>query len=137
LLTGRRLWVPDQIEQLNQLVVDLMRERRRQSADIANTRRTRAFFNWTHSGESRKRITNSLALCTFVLAIADAGDSWDRDPWSARRANGVVDLRNGELRNAQSEDRITMRRSYAYEPGATCPLWETTISQNLQRQRAA
>jgi putative DNA primase/helicase len=129
LLTDAGLWIPDQIEHLNQLVVDLMRERRRQAADITNPVARKAFFNWTHAGESRKRITNTLALARSVSPIADPGDSWDRDPWLLGVPNGVVDLRSGVLRNAQPEDRITMRVRVPYDAAATCPLFEATISQ--------
>jgi putative DNA primase/helicase len=133
LANERGLWTPDPIEQLNQFVVDLMRDRRRQAADVTDKNTRKALFNWTHAGESRKRITNTLALARAVSPVADPGNRWDLDPWLLGVANGVIDLRTGVLRPAQPEDRITSQARIAYDETAICPLWDATIAEIFNR----
>jgi putative DNA primase/helicase len=41
--------------------------------------------------------------------------------------NGVVDLRDGSLRRALPDEKVTMRARVPYDPAATCPLWERTL----------
>jgi len=44
-------------------------------------------------------------------------------------ANGVVDLRTGELRDDARDDFITLRSPYAYKPEATAPRWMQFIRE--------
>lgn len=54
----------------------------------------------------KNRINNVLALATSNPIFALVGDEWDRDPWVLPVANGVVDLRTGDLRPGQPDDYI-------------------------------
>lgn len=54
----------------------------------------------------KNRINNVLALATSNPMFALVGDEWDRDPWVLPVANGVVDLRTGELRPGDPDDYI-------------------------------
>ncbi len=131
LLTDREsgIWTPDPTERLTGLVVQMMRERQRRAALITDAARKKALFNWALGGESRKRITNTLALAQGAPPIGDTGDTWDTDPWLLGAQNGVIDLRTGALRVAHPDDRITMRVRVAYDAAAPCPLWEKTIRE--------
>jgi putative DNA primase/helicase len=48
----------------------------------------------------------------------------DSDPWLFACANGVIDLRTGELRDHHPVDLITRISPVAYEPDAKLGLWE-------------
>ncbi len=54
-------------------------------------------------------------------------DEWDRDGWLFNTASGTIDLRTGELRQADPRDYITKICPVAFDPKATCPLWEKTL----------
>ena len=79
---------------------------------------------------SHPRIAAAIASATTVAAVerlakadrrhAATIDQWDADPWLLNTPGGVVDLRTGELRGAQSGDYITKITGVA--PGASCPI---------------
>jgi putative DNA primase/helicase len=116
------IWVPDSSEQIIRYTSDLMVDRYKK----ATTNKARA---WAHAGHSRKRITNTYALARSIdpISVAASDTSWDSQPFLLGVPNGVVDLRDGSLRRAQAEEKITMRARVAYDPTATCPLWEQTL----------
>ena len=120
------IWVPDPTEQLNQMTVELMRVRQRESLALKGDIKKKAL---THAiaGESVKRIRNTLTLARSVPPIADTGDNWDQNPFLLGTQNGVVDLQTGQFRKATATDRVTMRVRVAYDANATCPLWLATL----------
>ena len=119
-----KIWVPDPVERLTQMTVEMMRERQRQSLTLTDNDQKKKAIKWTcYDGESRRRLTNALALARSVPPIADTGEHWDEDPFLLGVQNGVVDLRDGTFRKATPADRVTMRVRVVYDPAATCPLW--------------
>jgi putative DNA primase/helicase len=121
------IWVPDPVERLTQMTIEMMRVRQRQSLILDDAAKKRA-IKWTIDGEARRRLTNTLALARSVPPIADIGENWDQDPFLLGVQNGVVDLRDGAFRKALPADRVTMRVRVAYDVTATCPLWLKTLS---------
>jgi putative DNA primase/helicase len=59
---------------------------------------------------------------------ATTGDGFDQNPWLLACANGVVDLRTGELYPGQPSDYISKASPVEY-PGieAPCPTWDKTL----------
>ncbi|HXH21599.1 MAG TPA: hypothetical protein VNN10_06185 [Dehalococcoidia bacterium] len=64
-----------------------------------------------------------LDLAKNEAAIADAGDSWNLDPWLLGVENGVVDLRTGRLLEAEPAQGISNSVPVRYDPDAECPRW--------------
>jgi putative DNA primase/helicase len=122
------IWVPDPVERLTQMAVEMMRERQHQSLTLEDVAKKKKAIAWTLAGEARKRLTNTLALARSVPPIADVGDTWDQDPNLLGVQNGVVHLQTGQFRKATAADRVTMRVRVAYDATATCPLWEKTLA---------
>jgi putative DNA primase/helicase len=120
------IWVPDPVERLTQMAVEMMRSRQRQALTLEGERKKRAIA-WTIAGESRKRIANALALARSVPPIADPGEHWDEEPFLLGVQNGVIDLPTGHFRKAVPADRVTMRVRVSHDPAATCPLWLKTL----------
>jgi len=79
--------------------------------------------------EARAKVDAMLALAKSEIPIADAGGSWDIDPWLMGFKNGVLDLRTSVFRNGRPEDRITMRAGVAYDPLAECPRWHQFLAE--------
>jgi putative DNA primase/helicase len=68
-------------------------------------------------------------------AFAVTSENWDRDDWLLGTPGGVVDLRTGQLREADRSDYITKLTAAAPADKADCPLWrkflqETTNGNN-------
>lgn len=121
------LWLPDATEQLTQMVKDSMRARQKAALAIENLGDRKAATQWALGGESRKRITNTLALVRSERPVADDGLNWDQEPFLLGCRNGVIDLRTGTFRRALAAERVTMRVRVTFDPNATCPLWERTL----------
>jgi putative DNA primase/helicase len=128
-LSDTGIWIPDPVEQLRVFTVDVMRDRQRHAIAIKNTEQKKAALKWAVTGESTKRISNTLREARALPPIADDGSNWDAAPFLLGAPNGVVDLQTGTLRMGRPEDRITMRVRVPYDPVALCPLWERTITE--------
>ena len=61
----------------------------------------------------------------FAVTPAD----WDRDPWLLGTPGGTIDLRTGDLRPANPEDRITKITATAPTPTANCPRWRQFLEE--------
>lgn len=61
--------------------------------------------------------------------VAISTETLDRDPWLLGVANGVVDLRTGELRGEAIADLVTRRAAVAYEPNAAAPRWQKLVDE--------
>ncbi len=123
LLFDGHIWVPQTDGQIARLALDTVRARQR--AAVGDKDRMR----WAIGGESRTRQINLLALAQSIKPLADKGESWDLDPWLLGAPNGIIDLQTGALRPGRPEDRITMRVRAAFNPDATCPLYDKTVDE--------
>ncbi|MHB0913835.1 MAG: phage/plasmid primase, P4 family [Armatimonadota bacterium] len=56
----------------------------------------------------------------------------DADPWLLNTANGILDLRTGELRPHDPAAMITKLVPVPYDPAAECPTWERFLSEVFQ-----
>lgn len=123
LLWRRHHWEPDRDGHISRLAVEAARVRYAQAENIAELRERQRVANWAISSESRMRLDACIAIARNVKPIADSGENWDNDPMLLGVANGVVDLRTGELRLGLPDDRITITTSVDFAPDATCPRW--------------
>ena len=84
---------------------------------------------WALGSQSLYRIDAALELAESVPSISDAGDGWDANPWLFGVANGIVNLRTGNLQMAKQQDRITKFSPVALDPSAKCPRFEQFLQQ--------
>lgn len=122
------IWVPDDIEHVINLAKESIRARQLDALKLEFPAQRKEAQAWTARGESRSRLSNTIALAQAHPLIADDGKRWDLDPMLLGCLDGVVQLTDGTLRKAAPSERVTMRVSVAYDPAAQCPLWERTLS---------
>ena len=116
-------WRDDADGHLGRLAVDAVRSRQAAATKVKDDDKRKLHLQWATKGEDRRRQTNLLALAQNVVPLADAGDKWDKDPYVLGVANGVVDLRTGQLRDGQPEERITRVSPVAFDPTAATETW--------------
>jgi len=81
---------------------------------------------WAVTSENHQRVKAMVELAApMVLAKSE---EFDADPFLLNCANGVVDLRTGELLPHTPEMRITKLAPVAYNPGADCPKWKKFLN---------
>lgn len=54
-------------------------------------------------------------------------EQWDSDPWVLNTPDGIVDLRNGEMRRHNRADYVT--KITAATPSGDCPLWRRFLDR--------
>jgi putative DNA primase/helicase len=72
---------------------------------------------------NRRGLDNMLALAARDDRFAISVSVLDRDRWALGVANGVVDLRTGQLRPSSRDDFITKCSPFAFNPEAEAPRW--------------
>jgi len=73
-----------------------------------------------------------VALAESENGINTAVEEFDVHPWLLNVANGVIDLRTGELRPHEPKLKITQLAAVEYQPGARSELWERFIREVTQ-----
>lgn len=79
---------------------------------------------WAVQAKSNARIKAAIESATSDERIAVDVSAWDSDPYLLGVANGVIDLRTGDLRRGVPELYITKHAPIAYTPGLTHPRWQ-------------
>jgi len=118
-----RWWGKDEVKHVGTMAKKVARLRLRKAR--GNPDETK----WALRSESRQRLEAMVELAKSERALADSGEGWDSDPWLLGMANGVVDLRTGELRDGKQDDKITLHSKIAFDPAAKAPRWEQFISE--------
>jgi len=85
------------------------------------------------------RIQGALNFLKGFPGFHTKAEQWDADPWLLNVANGVIDLRTGELRPHDSADLCTKLAPVNYDPEAKGQSWEEHIryflpSDDVRRQ---
>ena len=102
-------------------------------------------MRWALQAKSNSRIAGSIENATSDPRVLVGVDNWDSDETLLGVANGVIDLRTGELLKGRPDLYITRRAPVAYTPGMRNVKWEqfldfaTNGDKELQEwlQRAA
>lgn len=121
-------WTPDGDQTTVRLAKRAARYRLQAAVHVSSDEERSKEVKWATESESLKRITAALTLAEAEPLLGDSAD-WDTNPDLVGVANGVLDLRAGELRAGRREDRITMHTNIPFDPAATCPRWEQFLSE--------
>ncbi len=85
--------------------------------------------SWATQTRNKVRIDAMLALAERDARMLVSTEELDRDPRLLGVANGVVDLRTGQLRVAARDDLVTRRCAVPYDPEAVAPRWCRFVEQ--------
>jgi putative DNA primase/helicase len=134
--THRSRWVEDRTWQVRELAKNVSPIRIRMAVDRpARTNEERAEqaseIKWAWESHNLYRINAFLELAKSSPVIVDTGDLWDQNPWLLGVANGVVDLRTGNLHAGTKDDRITKFAPVAFDASARCPRFEQFMAETL------
>lgn len=94
---------------------------RLEAAERLSGEENEAEIKWAMETQSRARLEAMIELAKSEYPIFDSGDGWDSDPMLLGVANGVVDLRAGNLRHGRPDDKITLHTGIPFIPIAQCP----------------
>lgn len=130
LIWRQHWWAADADGAVYRLAKSVARMRMQIAQQISDdSKEKKAATAWALNSESAPKLLAMLRLAESEYPLCDSGEGWDADPWLFGVANGVVDLRTGQLREGRQSDKITLHTDIPFEPSASCPRWEKFISQ--------
>ena len=80
---------------------------------------------WARALESGKNLREMIAWSKAELEVPYS--TFDQDPWLLNCLNGTIDLRTGELRDHDPENRLTKMIPIRFDPEAQHELWDHFI----------
>jgi putative DNA primase/helicase len=121
LFNGRH-WQIDATNQIVQLAIDSSRKRLEEAIKLTGQAKE-IRVKWALAGESKKRVDHCLSLAGSIGTLKTDGRSWDPDPMLLGVANGIVDLRNGTLRQGLPVDMVRLVSPVTYDAAAKADRW--------------
>ena len=85
-------------------------------------------IKWARKSESKERIMAMVELAKSDSRIVCCESDFDRDPLLLNLENGVLDLRDGELKPHQPELMLTKLAQVVFDPAAKCPTWQKALA---------
>lgn len=86
-------------------------------------------IRWSLKSEARDRIRAMVDLCSSNPTVVTSLNVFDNNPWLLNFENGTLDLKTGKLQEHDQTDFLTKISPIKFDPGATCPLWQSFISR--------
>jgi putative DNA primase/helicase len=122
-------WTTDDASEVAVLVKFLARWRKAAASTIEDPDKRTDEFKWARRSEFRGAIDATIKLAQSEPPIADDGKGWDLDPMLFGVANGVVDLKTGQLRPGKQSDRITQHSNVVFDQEAQCRRFERFLTE--------
>jgi putative DNA primase/helicase len=118
LLWDGQRWAHDTTGQAARWAKAIARRVTADALDIDDPKESKAAVNLARRGESAAGISGALTLAGTEEGIVVTPDDLDADPFLLNCANGILDLRTGELGPHDPDRLLTKMTGAAYEPDA-------------------
>lgn len=127
---GRR-WTDDTHGEIVQAAKVTTAQMHLAALEIADSAERQAEAKWAMASESANRLEAMVKLARSEPGMTVTDDELDSDPWILNVANGVVDLRTGELHAHDPARLVTRLAPVDYVPAARSELWERFLERIL------
>jgi putative DNA primase/helicase len=121
LLWDGQRWAHDATGQAARWAKAIARRITADALDIEDAKESKAAVNLARRGESAAGVAGALTLAGAEEGIVVTPDDLDADPFLLNCANGILDLRTGELEPHDPARLLTKMTGAAYEPDAAGP----------------
>jgi hypothetical protein len=91
--------------------------------------KVKAVLDFALKSQAHNRLKGMLDLAKSEPDIPILPDVFDADTWLLNCINGTLDLRTGTLRPHAQSDYLTKLCPVEFNPAATCPTWERSLSE--------
>ncbi|HTU59486.1 MAG TPA: phage/plasmid primase, P4 family, partial [Polyangiales bacterium] len=112
---------------MNRMAEQTIRSLYQEAAELDDNDRRRALVDHARKSESHARLKSMISLASTQAEVAVRSADFDRDVWLLNCTNGVVNLRNGELRPHDPALLLTKVTRTGFVAEATCPRWEAFV----------
>lgn len=122
-------WEDDHQTLTYQMAARVAEAIRLEAMGVSEEDEAKAILKWSTASQNVSRIEAMLKMAKSSPGVTVSADIFDPDPFLFACANGVLDLRTGELKEPSREQLITKFAEVEYDPEAVCPSWEVFISE--------
>lgn len=121
-------WAGDERNVAQEFAKEIPKELYAQAALTDDKARRKGIAAWARKSSFRGRIDAMIKLAQSVPELVGSVDDFDKDPWLLNVANGVIDLRTGELLPHDPKHRLTrLARAEWLGIDTPAPMWEEHI----------
>ena len=125
---GKR-WVVDNTGEVSRRALDTVRSLYHEASEIEEKKERELMAGHALKSEALQRIKAMIEMASSQPGIAIDSSAFDAQPWLFNCANGVLDLRTGELLPHNPDFLLSQLSPVRYDPSATCPLWEKFMGE--------
>ena len=87
------------------------------------------FVKWAKAQQMSARIDAAVKQASARPEFQASMEDFDTEPHLLNCANGVVDMRTGELLPHSPEHRVMLQTRVSYDPAADCPKWDAFLAR--------
>ncbi|MFH0899234.1 MAG: phage/plasmid primase, P4 family [Pseudomonadota bacterium] len=124
-----RRWALDETEELKRRAAETVRSIYAEAENAPTEDLQKALWRHAVKSESAAKIEAMIKLAASLEGIVLRARDLDADHWLLNCANGMLDLRTGQLRPHERADLVTKLAPVDYDPDACCPTWERFLER--------
>lgn len=124
-------WLPDRTNVVPQQLQAVVRGLHAQVDRTGDFDLSAALKKWALQSESARVQKGTLELAQTLEGVTVPADGFDNQPWRFPAANGIVDLRTGDLLPHAREHHFTTVSAIPYDPSAKAPRWREALERWL------
>jgi len=121
-------WRRASIAVIQHLAMETILSMRDELVHMKNDEQRDAFSKFCVTSQKQSMLNAIINLASVHPSVAINASDLNSDPRYLGVANGIVDLKTGELLNPDPKRLITIITKFHYDPAATCPLFAQTVS---------
>lgn len=106
---------------------EIAQELAHQAMNARSEGEARALYQWSKASRMSGKVTSAVELAKDKCHVKES--DLDKDPYLLAVANGIVDLRSGELREQAPEDLITRRSLAEFDITCESDVWQEFLDQ--------
>lgn len=124
-------WLPDRTNQVSQQLQNIVRGLHAQVERTGDFDLSATLKKWALRSETSGTHKGTLELASTLEGVTVPVDGFDHQPWHFPAANGIIDLRTGDLLPHAREFHFTTVSGIPYQPSARAPKWRTALERWL------
>ncbi|WP_208592318.1 phage/plasmid primase, P4 family [Gracilibacillus suaedae] len=125
-------WIEDRKRRIERIAIKTFREMYGEIQDLTDTDERKNLWKWAQSSERSSVFLNSIARAQAMLPVSQ--EELNKDKFKLNCANGVVDLKTGQLLNHERDMLITKNTHITYDQNAECPNWLAFLQSIFKKE---
>lgn len=93
-------------------------------------------IEFAEEAEDNAKLNNMVKVGKTLPELRVSSKEFDQDPWLLNTRNGVISLRDGNVRGHDPEDKFTRVCSVDYNPEANAPRWKEFLQTTFDGDEA-